>query len=546
MVLGRVRRTARGSRGGAVRRAAAVAAVAEVALVLSVGALAHAGSPRLAAPAAANSPSVDGSIKPENEWADAGSLSIPFAGHPATLSVKHKDGFLYALLTVRDDPPGGGIQCCSATLFFDNNHNGARDPGEDEMGFGPGNQASDQFFLVGGGGSADARLAGGTADATTAGSYDAATGRLIIEARKPLCSGDNAHDFCVKIGDTLGFTLEYFASGGSTFDYPATPDDFAHFADLVVSPAQAADLGVKTDADVQSVGAGDQVTFAMTVTNSGPGDASGVVLDAAFEQSGGVKAILPAETCGCQLGTLHPGDSVTIKNTIKVTSVPAGGGALSVDATVSAAEGDPDTTNNASSEGVQATAAPAAGEAVVAKTSAGVVSVKTPGTQKFVVLGTGQAIPNGSEVDATKGQVTVTSATPSGALQTATAASGKFRITQPKSSALTTLRLSAALPKCGSGGGTKILRRLRIAANGQFRTAGARGYATGKSRKASWTIIDRCVPVRRSLAIGAKAPKRRLQTCVVPPGSTNPSRHTQADLHDPAGRKAKGSCIPAP
>ena len=84
---------------------------------------------------------IDGGIKPANEWADAASLQIPFPGHPATLTVKHKDAFLYALLTVQDDRPAGGIQCCSATIFFDNNHNGVRDPGEDAMGFGPGNQA---------------------------------------------------------------------------------------------------------------------------------------------------------------------------------------------------------------------------------------------------------------------------------------------------------------------------------------------------------------------------------------------------------------------
>ena len=356
----------------------------------------------------------------------------------------------------------------------------------------------------------------------------------------------NAHDFCVKVGATLGFTIEYLSSAAATFDYPAPPADFAHFSDLVLSPAQAADLAVKAAADAQSIGAGDQVTFAMTVTNNGPGDAGDTILNAAFKPSVGVKAILPAGTCGCGLGTLHPGESVTIKKTITLTSIPVGGGTISVNATAAAAEGDPDLTNNGASTTVKATAAPAAGEAVTAQPAAGVVTVRPPGTGKFVPLGKGQSIPNGSEVDASKGEVVVTSATPSGSLQTVTAAAGRFRITQPKSSALTTLRLSARLPKCGGGRGIKVLRRLRVAANGKFRTVGGRGYATGRSRKASWVIVDRCVPVRRSLAIGAKEPKRKLQTCILAPGSTNPSRHTQADLHDPAGRKVKGNCSPAP
>ena len=103
-MLSRGPRTTRGGRSGAVRWAAIVAAVAEVALVVSVGAFAHPGSPTLTAALAVDSPSVDGSIKPANEWADAGSLSIPFPGHPATLSIKHKNDVLYVLLTVQDDP----------------------------------------------------------------------------------------------------------------------------------------------------------------------------------------------------------------------------------------------------------------------------------------------------------------------------------------------------------------------------------------------------------------------------------------------------------
>jgi hypothetical protein len=217
-VVGRGPRTTPRGRSGAVRWAAIAAAVAEVALVVSVGAFAHPGSPTVTAALAVDSPSVDGGIKPATEWADAGSLSIPFPGHPATLSVKHKDGFLYFLLRVQDDRPSGAIKCCSATIYFDSNHNGVRESGADAMGFGPGNQGSDLFLV--GDTYQDDGVAGGTADTVTAGSYDAAAGRLVLEARKPLCSGDS-HDFCVKVGATVGFAIRYSSSAAATFDYPA-------------------------------------------------------------------------------------------------------------------------------------------------------------------------------------------------------------------------------------------------------------------------------------------------------------------------------------
>jgi Domain of unknown function DUF11 len=548
--VGRGRWTARGSRGRRTGRLVVAVAAVEAALVVSVGALAQPSPPRLIAPLALTTPTLDGALKPATEWADASSLPVPFAGHPATLWVKHDNTYLYTLLTVKDDRPQAGIQCCSATIYFDTYGLSGRVEGDDAMGFGPADQSSDQFFRSNVQQYADDRLFGGTEDTLSAGSYDAATGQLVLEARKPLCSADSAHDFCVKAGAVLGFTLDYFSSAGTTSDYPVTPDDAAHYDALDISPVPAADLAVKTLPDVDSVRAGDSVTFAMTVTNNGPGDASDVLLDAEFSATNGVRASLPPETCGCQLGTLKPGDSVTIEKTVKVTSVPTKGGAIRDQASVEGFGADQDPTNNNDKEVVDAIATPASGETVNASASAGVVSVRAAGTSTFVPLGPGQSIPVGSEVNASKGQVQIASQTPSGAIQTATASAGRFQVTQPKGSALTTLKLTAPIHTCSPGRGTTVLRRLSIKANGKFRTVGARGYAIGKTSKASWVLVDRCVPDRapRSLASGAKPkkpPKRHLQTCVEP-GPSNPSRHTQADAYDPAGHKQKSNCIPAP
>ena len=104
--------------------------------------------------------------------------SGPVPGHPARLTVKHDDTYLYVLLSVQDDRPSGGIQCCPATIFFDNNHNGVRETGEDALGFGPAEQTSDQFLVVDPTGLqhyTDDRTGGGTVDAVAGGSYDAAS-----------------------------------------------------------------------------------------------------------------------------------------------------------------------------------------------------------------------------------------------------------------------------------------------------------------------------------------------------------------------------------
>jgi hypothetical protein len=525
-----------------LRAIAVAAAVAEVVLVASVGAYGLGGSPVLSAPLAVSAPVIDGTISPANEWADAGVLRFRFgAAHDATLEVKHDDTYLYLLLSVVDDPPSGGIVCCSASVYFDNNHNGVRDIGEDELGFGPSDQFSDQFYgLVPNDPMpspryADDRLDGGTVDAFARGSYDAAGHTLVLEARKPLCSDDSKHDFCLTTGSTVGFTIDYFTSDGQFLDYPVNAEDFGKFADLQISPSRLADVAVRATADRKSVRVGETVTYTIVVTNNGPAAATNVSLATAYRLAG-VTATVPGGA-GVGLGTLAPGRARTVKQTITPTAVAQGGGTIAQTVTASSAELDPTHANDAARGTVDVTSAPAAGEAVAAATSGGTVSVRSAGTKAFVPLRAGKSIATGSEIDATRGKVRVTSATPAGRLQSATASAGRFLVTQPKASALTTLRLSAPL-RCGPGTHTTVLRSLRVEANGTFRTIGARGWVTSSDRHARWLIRDLCVPVGRSLATdAAKRPKRTIHTCV-----TNLSRRSEADFYDLEGHRQRKPC----
>jgi hypothetical protein len=420
--------------GGSKRRRAVVAAAVAALVAVSGGALALGGSPMLKAPLALTSPVIDGTVSPANEWSDAGKLQAPFPGHPATLYLKHDASYLYVLLAVQDEPPPSGILCCSATLFFDDNHDGIREPGEDAIAFGPADQSSDQFFRSDAMAEyVDDQLDGGTDDTLAAGSYDASTHTVVLEARKPLCSSDSAHDFCLKAGLLAGFTLDYSTSAqNATFDYPATPDDFAHFGDLLISATPLlADIEVHVNADKKSAGAGENVTYTMNVTNNGPDSATTPILGGAYKLSG-VTVNLP-QMCPCTLRILAPGSRGTFRQTVAITSVAAGGGTISLEAAAAAAETDPVPGNNDDDVTVTVTGAPVAGEAVTASTSGGQVSVKPTATKAFVPLKHGKSIAIGSEVEASRGKVQVISATPTRKLQTVTASAGRFRVLQQKS-----------------------------------------------------------------------------------------------------------------
>jgi hypothetical protein len=132
---------------------------------------------------------------------------------------------------------------------------------------------------------------------------------------------------------------------------------------------------------------------------------------------------------------------------------------------------------------------PIPGKTVVAVPS-GTVLIKVKG--KYVPLEPG-SIPVGSQIDATKGRVTITSIPrPGAAPETATFYGGIFTLTQ--SGGVTVLKLTGPTPSCGkarASAGKKVkVRRLWGDGKGKFRTSGK--YSAATVRGTRWLVEDSC------------------------------------------------------
>jgi CSLREA domain-containing protein len=152
---------------------------------------------------------------------------------------------------------------------------------------------------------------------------------------------------------------------------------------------------------------------------------------------------------------------------------------------------------------------PTNGEKVVVKPEEGKVKIKLPGTNKYVPLTELKEIPVGAVIDATKGEVHLTSIDPDGTEQSADFFGGVFKVKQKEGAGLVVLELldaeSCKAKKSGgasgkgaaegssvsarpASGGTK--GKLWGSGHGNFRTEGNDGSAT--VRGTIWLVEDRC------------------------------------------------------
>ncbi|MEA2426037.1 MAG: hypothetical protein QOH13_2447 [Thermoleophilaceae bacterium] len=139
---------------------------------------------------------------------------------------------------------------------------------------------------------------------------------------------------------------------------------------------------------------------------------------------------------------------------------------------------------------------PTTAKFVDATVVSGTVLIQVPPSKKFVRLQTGDVIPVGSTVDATKGRVRITIAVPGGKLQSTDFFQGIFKVTQVKSGLATMVLGGGSFKSCPRGARganaakAKVIRQLWGAGAGKFRTKGR--YATASIRGTTWDTIDRC------------------------------------------------------
>jgi predicted outer membrane repeat protein len=125
-------------------------------------------------------------------------------------------------------------------------------------------------------------------------------------------------------------------------------------------------------------------------------------------------------------------------------------------------------------------------------TSTGTVLIKLPGG-KFVAFDPTKPIPDGTEIDTTKGRITLTAILKPGAKpQTATFYDGIFKLKLGKTT--TDLTLSQPLAKCSTKAGAAAkkpkTRKLWGNGSGSFRTRGQ--YSAATVRGTQWLVQDSC------------------------------------------------------
>ena len=150
--------------------------------------------------------------------------------------------------------------------------------------------------------------------------------------------------------------------------------------------------------------------------------------------------------------------------------------------------------------------APTNGEKVVVKPEEGKVTIKLPGTKKYVTLKELKEIPVGAVIDATKGRVKLTSIAPDGTEQTAEFFGGVFKVKQREGSNLVVLELlDTTLPgattkrrgKAPARRGSSLLparmRHQRQALGQRPRQLPhRRPRRLGDGRGTIWLVEDRC------------------------------------------------------
>lgn len=199
------------------------------------------GGPAYQAGATATPPTIDGSLAP-GEWADATAYSFTlgspsFGSIPATARFEQTATDLYVAVVVQDVAPGATP---SLGVYFDNNHDGIKNAGDDLWLDFVGSAGQD-FFWDPASGSAGSNVADPGGGDDTIASSTKTSGAVTFEFRHPLCSGDLVHDICATPGQLLGVDFQYESGTAPGVFYdgpgPSTLDPSITWGDLQLAAA---------------------------------------------------------------------------------------------------------------------------------------------------------------------------------------------------------------------------------------------------------------------------------------------------------------------
>jgi hypothetical protein len=314
------------------------------------------------------------------------------------------------------------------------------------------------------------------------------------------------------------------ANGGGSNFFAGGPDN--GFSDITAAQQQVDVSGAAPEIDQGNVqatlsadlggfaGQGDSASVSAIFSDSGGQSINGVLSLPAVtaEDRGGQTTLLHRSACT----TLTPGARDLFAQVAMQRTDPSynDGYADNLSVTLSTAPcpASPDAP-------LPPPAPPQAGVNANATVVSGRILVKRPGASGFQELSEARSIPVGSEVDATKGVVSLeTAANTRGKTQKGKFYDGSFVMTQTRGkSPVTDLALSAPLDKCSGGKVTSAAsrsRRLWGNGRGRFRTRGR--FATATVRGTVWAMQDQCTStkvrvVRGTVLVRDLAKKRNVK-----------------------------------
>jgi len=212
-------------------------------------------------------PNIDGIIGPE-EWISADIVSFTLSGgilpeRTGTLYVANDAVNLYLAVAVSDTAPNMNDQCW---FYFDNDHDGVFEKGDDSLrilGVQPTTMPefwdlhwnpdvpgwTEDFFPAYG--------IYGTIDGS--GNASSVAGANCFEFSHPLDSTDDAYDFNLSQGDTVGFALGYYDDGSSAGWFPGIPGNPEDYGDIIIASSPLPTSIDELNAKIEELGSDGEI-----------------------------------------------------------------------------------------------------------------------------------------------------------------------------------------------------------------------------------------------------------------------------------------------